>query len=369
MKDKLEIGRKYTKKELYLATIGEEPKKGRRAKEQKELIEKMVDFKVEKIGRSNMYTILDIYNNKNNIVISDKIINVKTKVGNIKITGKYNKYIAPIMISKLNASANRTILLPTTALFEEFGMVNNKYNKKKSNIVKTSKELEVHPTNLFEMINTIQQQFGQIIERSIKALESKKIIRAEKKIMVSYYLLEENEKTKKLCMIADNEMLDIILETNFKVLEHLELEDESEIYKKGKSKQYFNMLNKNIKIEIDYLLQKKLNLNINQQVCFAYCFKAFEIKSTDYIIEKQLSKKDYEENKKALNNIMIEFINNNTKKLKASKSRAKKLIKRRVEYDKKQTFIEGFIDYNEKEIIEDYEKCTLIVIDKLIKIL
>lgn len=369
MKDKLEIGRKYTKKELYLATIGEEPKKGRRAKEQKELIEKMVDFKVEKIGRSNMYTILNIYNNENNTVILDKKINVKTKAGNVKITGKYNKHIAPMMISKLNASPNRTILLPTTVLLEEFGMVNDEYNKKKSNIVKTSKELKVHPTNLFEIINIIQQQFGQIIERSIKALESKKIIRAEKKTMISYYLLEDDKEPKKFCMMADDKMLDIILENNFKVLEHLELEDESEVYRKGKSKQYYNMLNKNIKTEMNYLLQKKLNLNINQQISFAYCFKAFEIKSTDYVIEKQLSKKDYEENKKALNNIMIEFINNNTRNLKISKSRTNKLIKKRVEYDTKQIFIEGFMDYNEKEIIEDYEKCTLIAIDKLIKIL
>lgn len=365
----LEIGKEYTTKEFYMAVLGEKPEKGRRAKEQKELIEKMVEFRVEKVGRSNIYTVLDIHHNENNIIISDKKINVTTNAGNIKITGKYDKYIAPMMISKLNASPNRTVLLPTTVLFEEFGMVNEEYNKKKSNIVKTSKELDVHPTNLFEMVNTVQKQFGQIVERSIKALESKKIIRAEKKTMISYYLLEENKKPIKRCIMADDDMLNVILETNFKVLEHLEIEDEKEVYIKGKNKQYYNMLNKNIKTEMNYLLQKKLDLNINQSVSFAYCFKAFEIKSTDYIIEKQLSKKDYEVNKKALNDIMINFISNNTQKLKKSKNRTNKLINNRIYYDTKQIFVEGFTDYNKQDIIEEYEKCALIVIDKLIKIL
>lgn len=372
---KIEIGKEYTKKELYMALIGEEPKKGKALKLQAEKIDKAVKYKVEKVGRNNIYTVLNIYDNKNyttqndNNVENKNIVNIDTKSNQIKLTGKYDKYIAPMLISKLSTSPTRTVLLPTTVLFEEFGMVNEEYNKKKSNIVKTSEELEVHPTNLFEMVNTVQKQFGQIVERSIKALESKKIIRAEKKTMVSYYLLEEGQKPKKLCMIADDEMLDIILETDFKVLEHLELEDEKEVYKKGKNKQYYSMLNKNIKTEIDYLLHKKLNLNVNQSVSFAYCFKAFEIRSTDYIIEKQLSKKEYEENKKTLNDIMIDFINKNTQKLKTSKNRINKLVSNRIHYDNKEVFIEGFTDYNEQNMIEDYEKSALVIIDKLIKVL
>lgn len=327
----LQIGQQYTRKEFFKAVLGEEPKKGDSLKKQRDLIDRKVKYEVKKVGRNNIYTPTEFY-----------------KSEQIELSGKYEKLISPMILSKLNDSPTKSITLPTNLLMKEFGMINDNYIKHSKYIKSTSEKIDVKPYNLLQFNNVVDTNIKKILKRSLEGLRDKNIIRYDMVTMIAFTVKGKNESNKGY-ILANNEMLDIIQETTYRALEYFEIVKESDIYKSGKSHQFYKFINNAIKQKIEIILINQLGLKLDEQIFFNYYYSAYKISSTDYIIKKQLSKEEYKISMDALNRLVVNYLNNNVEKTADSESRRSNLRELRLKYENNIGFDNSYI----KEYIKD----------------
>lgn len=295
MEQKLEVGKEYTKKEVFKILLGEEPKKGKSLYAQQTKIDNLISYEVYKKGRNNMYLITNIY-----------------EMEQVRFRSKYQRFIAPMLLSKLNESPNKTLVMAKNVLMYDFGMVNRNYHKTSSRVRQVSEKIGVHPSNFMEYINTIKGNLGDIVERSLTSMADKKIIRYEEVTMVAFTVKDiETQESVKHYIIADNDMENFILETKYSLLSYFNLEKESEIYEKCKSREFYRNLNNRLKNYMEHLIWKEYRFGKECEINFNYIYRAYKIQSTDYIIKDQLSKQDYNEFMRGLNDLIKLFIINN----------------------------------------------------------
>lgn len=325
------IGKEYTRKEFFKAVLGEEPKKGDSLKRQRDTIDSKVKYEVKKVGRNNIYMPIEMY-----------------KSEQIELSGKYEKLISPMILSKLNDSPIKSITLPTNLLMKEFGMINGNYIKHSKYIKLTSKKIDVKPYNLLQFNNVIDTNIKKILKRSLENLRDKNIIRYDMVTMIAFTVKGRNE-SKKGYMLASDDMLNIIQETTYIALEYFDIVKESDIYKSGKAHQFYKLINDAIKQKIESILINQIDLELDEEIIFNYYYSAYKISSTDYIIKKQLSKTEYKVSMSALNKLVVNYLNNNIEKTVDSKSRIENLRSLKFKYEQNL----GFGDKYVKEYIKD----------------
>lgn len=327
----LQIGKQYTRKELFELVLGEEPRKGDSLKRQIKIIDSKLKYEVKKVGRNNIYTPIEFY-----------------KSEQIELSGKYEKLISPMILSKLNDSPTKSITLPTNLLMKEFGMINDNYIKHSKYITSTSEKIDVKPYNLLQFNNVVDTNIKKILKRSLESLRDKNIIRYDMVTMIAFTIKGRN-KSDKCYILANNEMLGIIQETTYRALEHFDIVKESDVYKSGKSHQFYKLINDAIKQKIESILLNQIDLELDEEIIFNYYYSAYRISSTDYIIKKQLSKEEYKVSMNALNGLVVNYLNNNIEKTADSESRRSNLRELKWKYENNIGFDNSYI----KDYIKD----------------
>ncbi|WP_343339062.1 hypothetical protein TPELB_14110 [Terrisporobacter petrolearius] len=365
----LKVGKEIQLKEVIRLLMNEEMKNGSSLKRQIKEINKVITYDEIPKTRPKRIIITNILETE----ITPKISSSQ-KQDIIKLRGKYQKIITPLLLKELKKSPNNSVLLTHTSIMKITGLVNEDYINKRKKIFATSKELGIHPSNLMYFNNIIGEEFNRIIKRELEKMKSKKIIDIEKVMMIHYYIKDNKGNSYSRFMPATKEMKDIINIAQYKILEEMDATLKDINKNKGKREKYFREVNKMVKKNIEYILYRDLSLDIEWDRYFSKCYETCKISLLNATIDCELQDEKYKEYMKELNNIAIDFINKNTKNIKNSLTRIsdlklvrynKEINDRMIKENMDTCFIEGFGD---ESIINSYTKDVDIIIKNLIEI-
>lgn len=369
----LKIGQELQLKEVIKILLDEEMKNGSSLKRQVKAINTMVTYEEVPKTRPKRVIITNIINKEDTNVISlDVTDNQKQEI--IKLRGKYQKLIAPMLLMELKKSPDNSLLLTHTSIMQRTGLVNGDYNKKRKKIFDTSKELEIHPSNLLHFNNIIHEEFNRIVKRELEKMVDKKVIELEKVMMVNYYIKDANGETFPRHIPANKKMNDTIKVAQYKVLKKMDATITEVNKSKTKRNKYFKDVNKMVKKSIEHELYNTLDIDIDSEVFFSKCYETCKISSLDAIIDCELQDEKYKDYMKELNSIAIDFVNRNTQNIRNSKNRindlrlsreSKQLNDRMKKENMPIEFLEG---YGDEGIINSYIKDVGVIIENLIEL-
>ena len=369
----LKIGQELQLKEVIKILLDEEMKNGSSLKRQIKAINNMITYEEVPKTRPKRVIITNIIQQQeedDDTTLLDVTESQKQEL--IKLRGKYQKLIAPMLLMKLKNSPDNSLLLTHTSIMQRTGLVNEKYISKRKKIFDTSKELEIHPSNLLHFNNVVGEEFNRIVKRELEKMVDKKIIDIEKIMMIQYYIKDDKGNSYPEYKTATKEMIDIIKVAQYKVLKKMNTTITEVNKSKTKRNKYFKDVNKMVKKNIEFILYRDLNLDINCDIYFSKCYESCKISSLDAIIDCELQDKKYVDYMKELNNIAIEFANKNTQNIRNSKTRindlkslreSKQLNDRMLKENMTVEFLEG---YGDDGIINSYIKDVEIIIENLI---
>ena len=369
----LKIGQELQLKEVIKILLDEEMKNGSSLKRQVKAINTMVTYEEVPKTRPKRVIITSIIEQKDTDAMPLEVSDIQ-KQEIIKLRGKYQKLIAPMLLIELKKSPDHTLLLTHTSIMQKTGLVNENYISKRKNIFDTSKELEIHPSNLLHFNNIVEEEFNRIVRRELEKMVDKKIINIEKVMMINYYIKDDEGDCYPVFRPATLEMKNIITLAQYEVLKNMNTTITEVKKSKAKSNKYFNDVNKMVKRKIENILYRDLDLEIGYEIYFSKCYESCKISSLDAIIDCELQDIKYKDYMKELNNIAIEFANKNTQNIRNSKTRinnlkllreSKQLNDRMIKENMTVDFLEG---YGDEGIINSYIKDAEIIIEKLIEI-
>ena len=369
----LKIGQELQLKEVIKILLDEEMKNGSSLKRQLKAINTMVIYEEVPKTRPKRVIITGIIEPENGgAMILDITEGQKQEI--IKLRGKYQKLIAPMLLMELKKSPNNSLLLTHTSIMQRTGLVNANYNSKRKMIFDTSKELEIHPSNLLHFNNVVGEEFNRIVKRELEKMVDKKIIDIEKVMMINYYIKDTDGNSYPRFEPATVEMKNIITVAQYNVLKDMDATITEVNKSKTKRNKYFKDVNKMVKRNIENILYRDLNLDIDCDIYFSKCYETNKISSLDAIIDCELQDEKYKDYMKELNSIAIDFVNRNTQNIRNSKTRindlrllreSKQLNDRMKKENMAIEFLEGFGD---EGIINSYIKDIDIIIENLIEI-
>lgn len=370
---KLKIGQELQLKEVIKILLDEEMKNGSSLKRQIKAINNMVAYNEVPKTRPKRVIITEIIEVENDDVISLEVTEIQ-KQDIIKLRGKYQKLIAPMLLMELKKSPNNSLVLTHTSIMQRTGLVNTNYNSKRKMIFDTSKELEIHPSNLLHFNNVVGEEFNRIVRRELDKMVDKRIIDIEKIMMIHYYIKDADGNSYPIFKPATVEMKNIITVAQYKVLKEMDTTITEVNKNKIKRNKYFKDVNKMVKRNIENILYRDTNLDIDCDIYFSKCYETCKISSLDAIIDCELQDGKYIDYMKELNNIAVEFANRNTQNIKNSKTRindlrllreSKQLNDRMIKENMPIEFLEGFGD---EGIINSYIKDVGVIIKNLIEL-
>ena len=371
----LNIGQEIQLKEVIKILLDEDMKNGGTLKRQIKEINKIITYdEVSKTRPKRIIITSIIDQSKEDMSTMSIDISNNQKQDAIKLRGKYQKLITPMLLIKLKKSSNNSLLLTHTSIMKITGLVNENYTKKRKKIFDTSKELDIHPSNLLYFNNIVHEEFNRIIKRELDKMKDKKIIDIEKVMMINYYIKDNYGNNYSRFMPATEEMKDIINVAQNKILKKMDTTLTDVNKSKTKRNKYFKEVNKMVKRNIENILYQYLNLDVELDIYFSKCYETCKISSLDAIIDCELQDKKYKEYMKELNNIAVEFINNNTKNIMKSPRRIKELKELRENYNIKQGIrserntIDWFEGFGDEGIRNSYIKDSEVIIENLIEI-
>lgn len=369
----LKIGQELQLKEVIKILLDEEMKNGSSLKRQVKAINTMVTYEEVPKTRPKRVIITSIIQPEDvDTMLLDVTDTQKQEI--IRLRGKYQKLIVPMLLMELKKSPDNSLLLTHTSIMQKTGLVNENYISKRKMIFDTSKELEIHPSNLLHFNNVVGEEFNRIVKRELEKMVDKKIIEIEKIMMINYYKKDADGSLYPNHIQATKEMNDIIKIAQYKVLNNMNTTLTEVKKSKAKRNKYFKDVNKMIKNRIELLLYNTLNIENDDEIYFTKCYEICKISSLDAIIDCELQDAKYKDYMKELNNIAVEFANKNTQNIRNSKTRINELkllrdnktIKNRIAKENMVVdFIEGFGD---EGIINSYIKDVGVIIENLIEL-
>jgi hypothetical protein len=232
-------------------------------------------FEFEKIG--NKYKILAVY--------PEPLFNIQSQ-------GMYTGYIQKLFLDLLYCQRleGKTIYRVTTGrLLYLLNMVNSEYGRHKRNHKELSKLLDIEEKYVNEFYMSIGGKLSSTLKYSLKKLVGESYI-----LMQDIFIVVGDFGSRKAVGKENEVIMDIIR----KALDILECQNEGEVFKKCKDKQYYALLNK--------LTEEEIYLKHTEG-----WYKAYEFTFTDMILNKlyQLEKFlefDKEENRKQLNQMLVD---------------------------------------------------------------
>lgn len=274
---------------------------------QKQLKELSIYCSYSKEG--NSYIINEIYKNPT-ITLNDIL---KTK------NSKYIKLLANTILEYLYKDANKFQQIPLIQLFTMLGITNNNYKYANNYRKELSQLYDIQLASIYYFYDNTRNEFKRIIERCLNNLQTRSVLFWSKCIVIV-----DNNNTYK----ADKETTKLILDTQKEVLEYLNINNMYEMMKDKEKRKEFNKI-------------------IKQELSFNYYF-AYDI----IIGEKalQIEYNNIQEDKKKINNLMIDKANNIFDKdiYKPFKEEYNKLIDILINTDNKEDI--------EKELILKHEE-------------
>ena len=257
----LKIAQELQLKEVIKILLDEEMKNGSSLKRQVKAINTMVNYEEVPKTRPKRVIITSIIQPEDvDTMLLDVTDTQKQEI--IRLRGKYQKLIVPMLLMELKKSPDNSLLLTHTSIMQKTGLVNENYISKRKMIFDTSKELEIHPSNLLHFNNVVGEEFNRIVKRELEKMVDKKIIDIEKIMMIHYYINDADGNSYPQYMPATKEMIDIIKVAQYKVLNKMDTTITEVNKSKTKRNKYFKDVNKMVKKNIEYILYAKLYIPV-----------------------------------------------------------------------------------------------------------
>lgn len=221
-------------------------------------------------------------------------------------TQKYQRFIEDILLSYMTSEMNKQqiegnadyqFLFTLNGIALICKMINDKYIRK--DIYKVLEGEGYTPFNIKDFFSRTELKFSIIINNALKNMEKRKLINYSKVLIV-----KENGKQRTADFHDENEFLNMEKLT----LNIMGFESITEMYLHNKAKEYYHLLEKNIKMHLGW----------------EGCYKVFAINlnSRSVDLEREYLEKTNQTNKLALNQNLIKFFNNqaNNKFIKSCKN-------------------------------------------------
>lgn len=209
-------------------------------------------------------------------------------------TQKYQRFIEDILLSYMTSEINKQQSVDGNSdyqfLFTLNGialickMINDKYIRK--DIYKVLEGEGYSPFNIKDFFSRTELKFSIIINNALRNMEKRKLINYNKVLIV-----KENGKQRTADFHDENEFLNMERLT----LNMLGFESVTEMYLRNKAKEYYHLLDKNVKTHLGW----------------EGCYKVFAINlnSRSIVLEREYLEKTNQTNKLELNQNLVNFFN------------------------------------------------------------
>ena len=194
---------------------------------------------------------------------------------------KYIKEIGDILVEYLYQDCKHTSyhkVLPLGRIIEILGMANETYGIGNRHKKELSEALQVNIIGVYYFYNNTRNEFKRIIDRALNNLKSRRVLNWHKSIVIG-----KTSKAKGIEYVAaDEEEEREIINMEKETLKYMGLKDVRDLFLKGKTKEFQNIMKKELPPEWKYYFYA-YNLNIGD--------RAIEIEH-ESIQEKRLSLND-----------------------------------------------------------------------------
>lgn len=224
-------------------------------------------------GKSKQLQLQDLerfvkyHKDKNRFIIEEIFSEPKIKIdlrseGNKSI---YSNLIQKLLLDLLSQKENNgAILLSTNRLLRALEMVNDNYIWGRSNMIKLSDIVQVGIEDIYDFYRNTQGNLQGALENALDKLERKSLIFWNKTIML-YSLKKDEDNNVEGTRLATEDEIEIIMETEKKVLISMNYADKPNIYMHNKWMTFTNKVNLILKNTYDI-------------ACYWYCYNIISIK-------------------------------------------------------------------------------------------
>ncbi|MEI3368311.1 MAG: hypothetical protein V8R03_04520 [Clostridium sp.] len=226
----------------------------------------------------------------------------------------YEDCMEVILCTMLDREPNNQIVVTTSYIMENFGVVNDKYYKVKR-LSKDNKdgyckinELSLENFHLICNDTTLRDK----VDYTLKKLEDRRLCRIDRTYRVSYCIEsvgEDGDITNRVAKTytPSETLINKILEEEYLYLSSLdEKASMASLIKQGKMIQFQNTMNLRLKDSILQELYKNIKLKENEEIKFNFYYKAKVITSTETIMKVEKAKTYYQKSIQTLNELSVQ---------------------------------------------------------------
>lgn len=247
------------------------------------------------------------------------------------VLDNYEDCMEVVLCSLLSESPNNTLTLTTSALMEQMGVVNEKYNYVKRLSIKDKQEfcdkngIMLRNFNLICNDSTLKNKVNYTLEN----LEKRRVCRIKKEYRISYcietYNGNEIVNIEHRTHIPSNSIIDAILEQEHEYISHFgEKATMADVIRSGSYLNFRQTINFKLKDLIEAEIYKSIsdNLKENQTIKMNFFYTAKVITTTKKILELESKKNYFQKAVQTLNEISVGTMND---KINSDKGAVKKI--------------------------------------------
>ena len=220
---------------------------------------------------------------------------------------KYIKDITDILINYIynNQNIEGYVILSFSKLINILGLVNNTYTIGNSKKKELSDILNISLQGVNFFYKESRNEFKNIVNRSLKHLKDKKVLKYDEKIMICEEIEDDNGKIIKHYRLATETEEKFIMEAQYNALQKLGAEKENDLIYLGYNK--YKEYNKYIFEELKKPILNDYGIDINPMQYWLFFYKVYKIQYGTNAIQNEHKK--IIDTKKSLNQKSIDRIN------------------------------------------------------------